>query len=355
MMTHISILNYEEFYLDYLEGNLNIEDSMRFRAFLEANPHIKLENENLPFLEKTTVGLENSFKVELKQKEVYQINFHTDTITFENQESFMIADAERILSPEKQLELDEFIGQNQSLIHLRKMYASLHLKPDKKLVFKEKSLLKKKKTIPLWPFISIAASCAFLLLIWNLSAPMENETNISQFESNDTKQQTKQPEKTIQNNVTRKQQKDPLHLKEFYSNPAKDVEGQNIPLISSNKKLLAQQNIPIQNSPRKSDEIYSLKLIPSKEIQYNFKDFAIVERNNSSEQSKISTLPKQNFSSDYAMLRFDEMNNPIIPITNRLSAIVNQEVDFRAARATEKRSGGFYLKLGKIKISHRNF
>ncbi len=354
-MERISILNYEEYYLDFLEGNLNIEDAARFFAFLAANPELRLENENLPILEKSATDLETSFKLNLKQKEAYQIDFHSDTITPENQESFMIADAERILSPEKQVELDGFIGQNQALIHLRNMYASLHLMPDKKLVFKEKSSLKKKKTIPLWPFISIAASCAFLLLIWNPSSRLKSEKNISQIEANDTIQRTKPSSTPIQSNRTNDQQKDSLHTKELNTFSLKENAEQNIPLISRNKKLLAQQNIPVQKSSQKFDEIYFLKLIPCKEIRYQAKDLALVERNSSVHQPTLSALPKQDFSSDYAMLSFDEMNNPIRPITNRLSAVVKQEVDFRASKATDKRSGGFYLKLGKIEISHRNF
>lgn len=354
-MERINIFNYEEFYLDFLEGNLNTADSARFFAFLEANPQLRLENENLPILEKSATDLDTSFKLNLKQNEAYHIDFHSDTITPENQESFMIADAERILSPKKQLELDEYIGQNHALIHLRNMYASLHLKPDKKLVFKEKSSLKKKKTIPLWPFISIAASCAFLLLIWNPSSSLKSEKNISKIEVNDTIQQTKRSEKAIQKNKTKNQQKDSLPSEEFKANYLKDNAEQNIPLISSDKKLFAQENVAVQKSSQKFDEIYLLKLIPSKEIRYQASDLALVERNNSVEQPTLSTLSKQDFSADYAMLSFDEMNNPIRPITNKLSAVVNQEVDFRAAKATEKRSGGFYLKLGKIEISHRNF
>jgi hypothetical protein len=50
---------------------------------------------------------------------------------------------------------------------------------------------------------------------------------------------------------------------------------------------------------------------------------------------------------------FQDMNNPIKPITNRLSDVVKQEVDFRMAKATEKTPGGFYLKIGKLEISHR--
>ena len=57
--------------------------------------------------------------------------------------------------------------------------------------------------------------------------------------------------------------------------------------------------------------------------------------------------------SDYTILGFNDMNNPISPITNRLANVVKQEVDFRTAKATAKRSGGFYLKIGKLEISHR--
>jgi hypothetical protein len=58
---------------------------------------------------------------------------------------------------------------------------------------------------------------------------------------------------------------------------------------------------------------------------------------------------------DYTVLGFDDMKNPIKPITNRLADVVKQEVDFRTAKPTEKRSGGFYVKIGKFELSHKKF
>jgi hypothetical protein len=50
---------------------------------------------------------------------------------------------------------------------------------------------------------------------------------------------------------------------------------------------------------------------------------------------------------------FQDMKNPIKPITNRLGDAVKKEVDFRTAKTTSERSGGFYFKIGKLEVSHR--
>ena len=54
----------------------------------------------------------------------------------------------------------------------------------------------------------------------------------------------------------------------------------------------------------------------------------------------------------YTNLGFNQMQNPIIPITSKLSELVKKDVDFRTAKATSKHSGGFYIKIGKLVISH---
>jgi hypothetical protein len=56
---------------------------------------------------------------------------------------------------------------------------------------------------------------------------------------------------------------------------------------------------------------------------------------------------------DYTVLGVQDMNNPIKPITNRIGDLVKQDVDFRTAKATEKNSGGFYIKIGKFELSHK--
>lgn len=57
---------------------------------------------------------------------------------------------------------------------------------------------------------------------------------------------------------------------------------------------------------------------------------------------------------DLAWTSVDEMKNPITPLTNKLSSTLNTAVDFRTAKATKKKSGGFFLKIGKLEISHQS-
>jgi len=41
-MEHISIFNYEAFYLDFLEGTLSEEDTALFLKFMEEHPELRL-------------------------------------------------------------------------------------------------------------------------------------------------------------------------------------------------------------------------------------------------------------------------------------------------------------------------
>jgi hypothetical protein len=47
------------------------------------------------------------------------------------------------------------------------------------------------------------------------------------------------------------------------------------------------------------------------------------------------------------------MSNPIQPITSRLGTAIKKEIDFRAAKPSKHTSGGFYLKIGKLEVSHQ--
>ena len=45
-MEQLNIHNYEAFYLDFLEGNLNEEETSQLFCFLDENPSLKIEVEN---------------------------------------------------------------------------------------------------------------------------------------------------------------------------------------------------------------------------------------------------------------------------------------------------------------------
>jgi len=163
-MERISIFNYEAFYLDFLEGNLSEEDTVLLFEFLDKHPELKLEDDALVTLNDDLPVLDDQFKMGLKQ-----VEFNETVITAHNAEQFMIAETEGLLSSEKVIELDQFVGSDTDRMRLRKSFAATRLQPDVRVVFADKDSLKRKKKIALWPIISLAAAAcaAVLFLLWD--------------------------------------------------------------------------------------------------------------------------------------------------------------------------------------------
>ena len=84
-MEQLNIYNYEAFYLDFLDGNLNQEDVAQLFRFLDENPSLKIEEENFDEIINFNERLDDSFKNELKQ-----VDFELDEITQFTINSFLI-------------------------------------------------------------------------------------------------------------------------------------------------------------------------------------------------------------------------------------------------------------------------
>jgi hypothetical protein len=329
-MERISIFNYEAFYLDFLEGNLSEEDTVLLFEFLDKHPELKLEDDALVTLNDDLPVLDDQFKMGLKQ-----VEFNETVITAHNAEQFMIAETEGLLSSEKVIELDQFVGSDTDRMRLRKSFAATRLQPDVRVVFADKDSLKRKKKIALWPIISLAAAAcaAVLFLLWD---PADTALTI-------------QSDQTVA-------QKDPLDYRNN-TDSSEENEGTTQPSADQNmqletigtqgitKSVTATTHVTADRPPR-VDRL-SLKRVEVLSVKSN--DREIVPTTWLKPQP-VEQTPAKN---EYAMVGFDDMKNPIKPITNRLSDVVKQEVDFRTAKPTEKRSGGFYLKIGKFELSHK--
>lgn len=328
-MERISIFNYEAFYLDFLEGNLSEEDTVLLFEFLDKHPELKLEDEGLVTLTDDVPALDDQFKMGLKQLE-----FNETAITPNNAEQFMIAETEGLLNADKLNELDKFVGTDSERIKLRKTFAATRLKPDVRVVFVDKDSLKRTRRIALWPIISLAAACAVaLFLLWDpADSAITNQVNQT-FAQKDPK--------TPQQNSS--QTKDGDNTSAEPSTTPVQVAVVNTVVNEENQVLPAKVKAA---DPVKPDllKIKRAKMLPD-EVQ----EPEIVHSTWSKPQQVQVNEPKN----DYTAVGFDDMNNPIKPITNRLSDVVKQEVDFRTAKPTEKTSGGFYVKIGKFELSHR--
>ncbi len=138
-MEKIDLNNYEAYFLDFMEGNLNEEEKQDVFAFLEQ--HLELQSEfELDFgplaLFPDAVVFET--KAELKIDEADLI------ITLNTLPDLMVASIEKQLSDKHEAQLARYIVNND-LTTLYITYQNTLLKPDLNLVFEEKDQLKQKR------------------------------------------------------------------------------------------------------------------------------------------------------------------------------------------------------------------
>lgn len=334
-MEKISIFNYEAFYLDYLEGNLSDEDTALLLTFLEQHPDLKLEDDHLPLLEEDTAELDLQFKSDLKQ-----IMFNETVINSDNVEQFMIAQAEELLDQKKNSELEAFIAENASLRKSRALYAATRIKPDYSIVFADKEGLKRSRRIGIIPYIAFAAAASVIAFVFIFmqegNDPIRNNGRTGLADLDSTKQ------------IEQRKDTDDIDNKQV-PNPDEDVfvPGKTFATIAKEKETGIHPPKEKQNEALKNIDQIKLRSPKAFELAHLDQDIIESKKSNSTERSTETR------TSDYAQLGFQDMNNPIKPVTNRLGDLVNQEVDFRTAKATQKNSGGFYIKIGKFELSHK--
>ncbi len=322
-MEKISIFNYEAYYLDLLEGNLSEEDTALLLDFLEQHPHLKLDDEFMPGLDLNEMRLDAQFKAELKQ-----VDFENETPNLINAEQFIIAETEGLLSPDKSLDLNDLLKQNEQLQKLYKIYHRVQLKPDERLIFVDKESLKHKATLRLWPAITFAAAAsvaAFFFLIQPGDIGVKGNAGFSGVAG------------VPENNTT---------LKQVSSSNVQVVDPSGNPLTRLVlNPAVSDGALTPKNTTHSIDD---MALRSPRALKLEIADLDLIE-NHVAQESYEQRYQKN----DYTILGVQDMNNPIKPITNRIGDLVKQDVDFRTAKATEKNSGGFYIKIGKFELSHK--
>jgi len=337
-MDKISKFNYEAYYLDLLEGNLSEEDTALLMAFLGEHPELKLDDDSLPSLEDATIALDRSFKEGLKH-----IDLLSETITADNVEHFMIAETEGLLSEKRVQDLHAFIGDHQHLVKAHAQYRATHLKPDLSIVYTDKNDLKRDRKIVFWPYISLAAAASITAFFFLINSPnnqvLSNGTDVAR--SNDTIVKGKKG-KTSDDYIPA--QKDNMPI-------AKDSDTEKTFPVSSpdNSTTESIHNDAVNSSKKIRLEVEQLNRRSAVELTVVSADEMDIQERN---LAVVQTAEVRS-TTDNAHQGFDDMKNPIKPVTNRLGDLINKEVDFRTAKATSKRPGGFLVKIGNFEISHK--
>lgn len=335
----IHIDNYEAFYLDYLEGNLNEADTALLLDFLQSHPELQLEDESLEYLAaETPAVLDDSTKLFLKFPDTRV------TITAENIELFLVALVENQLAEEKIAELRQFLLQNPSFERELHYYQLTKLKPETNLVFPAKRSLKKGgAVIPMYFYPAVAAAASVLLIFtWmnNTSVPIDgglSSARLSEVTLKHGRSSGSSQGQAIGTNNGSTQ-----------TSAAQKITGGASNLYANNGNLA--QNPVGNGSNTKADPI----ILPVRSLEpLDNQLAAIVPQELNYRVPTVSGIPAVP-APDFAM-SFDEMKNPIKPITKRIEKAFNVDVDVRTAKAAHKKQGGYFIKLGKFQISKRSY
>lgn len=250
--------NYEAFLLDYIEENLSAEDTAELMLFLQQHPELETGIDDFKLIEVNKEDSVFDSKNELKRKEFvvnddlieglivsyingdlskaeenklqeiikgnsayekllkqYQITKLksgkeklTDKvllkghlpITEENAEYFIIAETEGILTNEEKKALDEYKNTFPGIKQTALAYSAVKLKASEKIIFENKSSLKKKEAviIAIWMrYVSVAAA-ACLILYFTLFTGTENSTEKT---ASDSKTDSVKTEKKSSDNL----------------------------------------------------------------------------------------------------------------------------------------------------------
>ena len=329
--------NYEAYYLDFLEGRLNAQNTILLMTFLDQFPELRIDNE-LVTLEQKSIFLDESYKQSLKQ-----VLFEEELVTKSTINSFLIAQTENILSETKIREVELFIGHNPDYLIEQRLFQASHLKVNKEDVYKEKSSLKKTSVIPLrliMTAFAVAAAVALFFLVGDFSKSpraINTQSSASKQPSQINVYETKDLDKKIKKqNVI-----NTLHqsiIEDYHS----AVASKN----TNNSDHYQDQNFQKENIVLPT---LSVVEINPREVDTVFTDPTLINSNNNLAAREV---PEN--AQEYSTLGFNQMKNPITPITAQLSKLIKKDIDFRTAAPNLKHSGGFYFKIGTFVVSRTN-
>lgn len=326
-MERISIFNYEAFYLDYLEGNLSEEDTALLLEFLRQHPELELMDDELPTLTDERIRLTSQEKSDLK------IVSDDEVITVSNIDHFLIAELEGVLSDSKKSELEKFMVLNPQFEKDRELYRVVRFNPEEKLVYGDKAGLKQDRKIGFWPYIAGIAAAGFIafVLIYNGNSSQENLLAEDDQEVIDQAPEIDQEKK--------EESQPSIRIFDVPSQLAISGDVKNERVTQSKKSNSSQR--------RRGDiEVLELKRKSTRNLLSSV-DGSQLEPIPGSIQNEV---PITDNSQVTAYLGVDEMKDPIKPVTDQIKKRVKADVDFRTAKATKEKQGGFYLKIGKLEI-----
>jgi hypothetical protein len=331
MMENMKITkeNYEAYCLDALEGTLSTDEHALLQFFLENHPELVVDLEDfLQLAPLTTRELPSDFLGALKH-----IDFANDSITDDNVEQYCIAHSEGILTAEKKAELQQFVKKNKTWSTVFQKYEQSKLQPRKTDVHPNPADLKRRerRLLPLYFTVGAAAALVLTFLMYPFNGNDAGKSSVPTI-ANQQKDTTKTTEPLIKN-LTKQADLGPHLIRSSFANQHKETEHKVYeadPLESSEDHspapLLSQQNV--ENTSK--DDSLAIAHVPQHTVPITH------------------TVPVR---VNLPATKKNDLVNPIFPVTNALSAMLNTEIDFGKTQNNVADNRGFYLKIGKFEVS----
>ena len=154
--------NYESYFLDFLEGNLDPSIMDEFQLFLKENPDLATELEMGDIL-----TLLASNDIHLDAKEELKKSVSDQELEFQER---AVAYYEGDLSSDERKNFEASLSENSAIATSAQQFGQLKLVADPAIVYAHKERLKKKIVLfPLW--VKVASVAAMLLLVYLLFQP----------------------------------------------------------------------------------------------------------------------------------------------------------------------------------------
>lgn len=316
--------NFEKYLKYFEEGRLDEKLTEELLCFIETNQ--LLEEDQLEVILRK--DQKDELNVDIKQN-LLQINTHIETITASNIHFYLNSKIEGLLDQNALDRLEVFLSRYPQYRKEIELLEQIKLTPNSNVHFPNKTQLKQKQTRLLWPII-VTAACFAGLIIFSLNFNTESikasavknfvQQQNDSLNSNPIQNQTNESSPYI--NVSQTKWVD--YVKQTIQSNSLDTlnfatsNGQNVDTFNIQKSIIPKSNI--------------LEVQLPKEV--------LISSNN--------VVPNLPLDKTQIVL----MNNPIHPITSGLSYLTQQEIDFRIPTNASEKKGSFFLKIGKLEISH---
>jgi len=173
----ISRQNYEPYFVDYLEGKLNDEQLGVLMSFLDFNPDLKEEFEDIQKMRLTPDETVFPGKDRLLKSESDLV----EEDILRNFDMYCISSVEDDIAEEDEAILQGIIGENTDLKDTYMLYRSARLQPDESILYPGKARLKKRfiqgKYRIILPVAAAVAALLILLQIFSGNGPEKNSAN----------------------------------------------------------------------------------------------------------------------------------------------------------------------------------